>query len=322
MDYKLAQKNSAESVAIGDFKIAIRRFMSSTQFITLLTREINSFIGTFAHDSNSLFKNENDKLIHPSEYGMYRERCLRRLLQLVLSREYSVTDGFIITSHNNISTQCDILVNNAFTMPLTDRGLGNFYPVEDVCAIVEVKSDLTKRDLTNALQKLSVVKRLSDDRKGVITSKTHFLNQKYIPSFLVCNKIKCDIEALNYSEIYKDIDRRYWHNAILSLEDGIILYGLQFKDFPPRTKKHYQEHGFDVENGRIDFQYSQHLFDFTSYVETHNCTPKYIKIDQDNKYNHILYFLTVVKQSIDEMIRYQFDSIEYLGFHSKTLYKH
>ncbi len=295
--------------------------MSSTQFITLLTREIDSFIGTFAHDSNSLFKNENDKLIHPSEYGMYRERCFRRLLQLVLSREYSVTDGFIITSNDNISTQCDILVNNAFSMPLTDRGLGNFYPVEDVCAIVEVKSDLTKGELTNALRKLSVVKQLSDDRKGVITSKAHFLNQNYIPSFLVCNKIKCDIEALNYSEIYKDIDRCYWHNAILSLEDGIILYWLQFKDFPPRTKRLYRDCGFDVENGRTDFQYSQHIFDFTSSVETHNCAYNYIKIDQDNKYYHILYFLTLMRQAIEEMIRYQFDSIEYLGFHSNTLFK-
>ncbi len=53
--------------------------MSNNIFTTLINRRIDSFINTYELDADSLFK-QDDKLIHPGEYGEYREKCLRLLL--------------------------------------------------------------------------------------------------------------------------------------------------------------------------------------------------------------------------------------------------
>ena len=49
--------------------------MPNKIFSTLLERQINQFIETYQKDSNIIFKDFNNTLIHPGEYGMYREQC-------------------------------------------------------------------------------------------------------------------------------------------------------------------------------------------------------------------------------------------------------
>ena len=109
--------------------------MSSSIFTTMLKRQIDLFVATFQNDGNALFKNERTALIHPGEYGMYREQRFRSLLQSFLTRDYSVSDGFIISSvDNNVTTQCDVLVNNAFS-PLTNRQRGISFPGKTNCCL-------------------------------------------------------------------------------------------------------------------------------------------------------------------------------------------
>lgn len=296
--------------------------MSSKYFTALLQRQIEMFIATFQDDGNELFKKDDSALIHPGEYGMYREQCFRNLLQLILPRENKVSDGFVISSKNDrITTQCDILVQNAFAMPLTDGGLGKFHPVEDIYAIVEMKSNLSKADLKEALRKLAECKMIGDDRKNKRRhQETRFLNHDAISTFLVCNKLTFkSIAELDFDDIYSGIDRKYWHNAFLSLDDGMFSYQLSLSDLPIKTKAHYKEKGFNVESGVCDYQYSQHIFYFPDGSETYSCPVKYVKATSESKYNHIMLFLSALKQAIDETVKYEFDSIEYLGLRSGSL---
>jgi len=287
--------------------------MASSIFQTLVQRQIETFVQTFADDSSKLFRNQENKLFHPGEYGMYKEACLRNLLSTILSRKEAVSDGFIITSRDNHSTQCDILIHNASTMPLIDAGVAKFFPVEDVYAIGEVKSNLGKSDAVKALRKLSKNKMLVDDRINKKYS-TNFLHEDTISTFLVCNKFEFDIIILNFEEIYKDIKRKYWHNFILSLEDGLFFYKIVSEKMPAKLQMRFRDAGMATQ---YDFQYPEFMFrskEGTLHydAELSACLP-----EQDKKYNHILKFLAALKDTVDMAPRYSFDSITYLGLNAK-----
>lgn len=290
--------------------------MSSKIFNTLLQRQIDLFVATFQDDGNVLFKDKQNILIHPGEYGMYREKCFRELLQSFLTRDCSISDGFIFSScGDHISTQCDLLVKNAFSAPLTDSGIAKFHPAEDVYGVVEMKSNLTKAAFSDSLRKLAEVKMISEDRKNRQEyQEIRVLNHNLIPTFLVCNKLDFkNIESLDLDELYNGIDRKYWHNAILSVNDGVLLYQYRLDDLPVKSKKCYEKTSFYEPNKVISCQYSQHIFQFPTETEGYDCSYYFLRANHENKYTHIVSFLSLMKQAINEMIKYQFDSLEYIN---------
>lgn len=115
------------------------------------------------------------------------------------------------------------------------------------------------------------------------------------------------------NEIYEGIDRKYWHNAILSVEDGLLLYQFRMTELPPKTKKCYENTDFYADNKVINYQYSQHIFKFKNEIESYDCTHYFLQADPAKQYNHIMKFLSYVKQSVNEMVKYKFDSMEYIN---------
>ncbi|WP_458400560.1 DUF6602 domain-containing protein [Mailhella sp.] len=287
--------------------------MASSIFQTLVQRQIETFVQTFADDSSKLFRNQDNKLFHPGEYGMYKEACLRNLLSTILSRKEAVSDGFIITSRDNHSTQCDILIHNASTMPLIDAGVAKFFPVEDVYAIGEVKSNLGKSDAVKALRKLSENKKLIDDRINKIDN-TNLLHHDTIITFLVCNKFEFDIRTLNFEEVYQDIKRKYWHNFILSLEDGIFYYKIVSEKLPSKLQTRFREAGMATQ---YDFQYPEFILRSKEGPLQYNAERSSYLPEQDKKYDHIFKFLAGLKDAVDSAPRYSFDGITYLGQNAK-----
>jgi hypothetical protein len=126
--------------------------MGNKIFETILNRKIENFVSTFVEDSRSIFFNENLQLFHPGEYGKYRENSIKDLLQVLT--KYRVSDGFIITSKNNQSTQCDIVIYDNSDFPVLENNFTQFFSIESVIAIGEVKSTLNKRDFSLTLKKL------------------------------------------------------------------------------------------------------------------------------------------------------------------------
>lgn len=134
---------------------------------------------------------------------MDREKTVKNFLKYFIPERLNIDDGFIITSDDFISTQCDIIIYDKSSTPLIEgENSQNFFTQETVVAIGEVKSNLNKCNLGKALNKLDF------DLDNIIS----------------------DIDSLYDSDInYKDR-----HNMSLSLNDGIILYsdGHKYLSFP------------------------------------------------------------------------------------------
>ena len=193
--------------------------MASDIFRNIVEQKINIFVSTFGENANNLFKIDN-KLIHPLEYGMYRERCAKELLGFICDKSIAISDGFIISADNNVSTQCDIIMYQRDTMSIIDNGISNFFPVEIVKCIGEIKSTLNKNDLRKALVKMAQNKQMFLQRRGAQKPLASLKEKDEIVSFLICNKLSFDIDKLDFDEIYEEIpDIRFRHNMILSLQD-------------------------------------------------------------------------------------------------------
>lgn len=152
----------------------------------------------------------------------------------------SIGSGFIITSNEKISTQCDLIIYDKNVTPLIENEEQRFFPIECVVGIIEAKSKLTKQSLKETLIKLSKIKSLRADVATNIfvfrdDSQTRDFNTKmYVRDNLVTLLVCEGIEDINlkkdfntiFKYIYRDIDRSLYHNMILSLDNGCFMYNI------------------------------------------------------------------------------------------------
>ena len=188
-------------------------------------------------DSRQVFVNKEGKLIHPGEFGMYRENIVSNLLKPFLPQRLDIGNGFIITDKNRNSTQCDLIIYDKEHTPVIENGEQRFFPIESVVGIVEIKSILSKHQFKEALIKLTKIKELKNDieNKPYIfketKSNTKFnarINvQDQLATFLICESIDFEISKeidTIFKDIYNDIDKSLFHNMILNLNGYCLLY--------------------------------------------------------------------------------------------------
>lgn len=271
--------------------------MSNNIFKTLIDRKINDFIGTYGEDADSLFKNDDNELIHPGEYGMYREECLKQLLKNCIKKTFSLGDGFIYNKNSEISTQCDIIIYNSEVDGVTSNGVANFYPVEEVYAIGEVKSTMNKDQLRTALRKLAKTKQLFSYLRNESKDPARKIADQVLPiTFLVCKKIQ-GFETINedyWNSVYDGIDASFRHNLILSVDDGCLTYSL--------TVDKVRDGGSNTLGS-----WSHPVFDKKKLPEIS------IKVKPTNKYHHFYLFLGMLRDSIEDIEKRDFPIIEYLN---------
>lgn len=197
---------------------------------------MSRFRDRFSHESKGLFwSSEEKKLIHAGEYGRYREDLCADFLRQFLPRHLAIGSGFIVTPENNRSTQCDLIIyDNELTPAISDDESNYFFPVDCVLAVGEIKSDISSKvELTDILAKLSAVKTLSKERSKSSASvdgreyqRQNHMNDIF--TFVICNSLKWKADTLadDISNMYatKSVERRYQHNLIFSLSDGLHLY--------------------------------------------------------------------------------------------------
>jgi hypothetical protein len=283
--------------------------MANKIFQTILHRKIESFTSTFVEDSHSIFFN-GSQLIHPGEYGRYRENSMKELLQILT--KYKVSDGFIITNNNKVSTQCDIVIYDNQDFPILENNFTQFFSIESVISIGEVKSTLNKIDFYKALRKLSDNKKLSEDLKAIPKVQGKGREYNFPISFLVCKDLSFDISKCDFEEVYKDIPREYWHNFILVVDKGISLYNFKFKNF---TEPH--KVNFRANNGDLDSSADIETPFVTFYNQEYNCDHIFNQIDSSDKYHHITTFLAGISQAIS----YKTHILNYSGLTSAKVFK-
>lgn len=206
-------------------------------FDKLIKSRIEQFKDDYINLSRQIFVNEEGTLIHPGEFGMYREKIIRDFLAPFLPMRLAIGSGFIITAENKISTQCDIIIYDREHTPVIENGEQRFFPVECVVGVIEVKSKLTKSKLKEALIKLTSIKNLRNDignnpyiykdyaGSGTFDAKNMVRDQ--MATFLICESIDVDIEKeidTIFANIYEGVDKSLFHNMILDLNGGCFLY--------------------------------------------------------------------------------------------------
>lgn len=291
--------------------------MASNIYINILNRKIENFVKMFSNDSNKIFKRNDTDLIHPGEYGKYRERVCKDILRLVLKKNVDISDGFIITANNNISTQCDIIIYNANAVPLITDGIAMMFPVEEVKAIGEIKSNLSKKDFKDALRKMANNKKLQNDRRSPVSIK-EYTGEAFdtIPTFLICNKLEFDYNNISLKEIYEDIPRKYWHNAILSIEDGFITYGADFKRGNENTVNKLQKKGLKMDK-LVLWSYPY----ISLKDDTFETIPRMVKPKIEDKYYHIVDFFINISKLVKFTYTYEHDPIAYIDKNTYRLFK-
>jgi hypothetical protein len=205
-------------------------------FEKLLIQKIKNFITEFKELSNNIFYDKDKKeLIHPGEFGIYREKISKEFLKNFTPSKYDFGTGFVINTQNEISTQCDIIVYDPQNTPLIqDNTLQTFYPIETVVSIGDIKSTLSKTKFIEALIKLAKIKEmrekikhpaiLSSRHPGTYDPKNYHYDQIF--TFLICEKLDFDYKKLvdEFNSIYDGFPLTHRHNLILSIEDGLICY--------------------------------------------------------------------------------------------------
>lgn len=283
---------------------------------TILNRKLENFVSLFTDDSNSIFKNPENRLIHPAEYGKYREESCREILKLLLKKKYKVSDGFVFTCDDKISTQCDVIIYNSDLSPLISNDIANMFPVEEVRMIGEIKSNLSKENFKSALVKLAKNKALYKQRKGNPNRKK-YSNECFnsIGTFLICNKLEFDYSKINLKDIYGDIPREEWHNAILSIEDGFISYDLDFKGCSPENIQLLKSNSYNIDVVGC-WAYPYYILN-NEYIETKDGIDK---ANPQNPYSHIIRFFVNMVKCSDEVWSYEYDPVTYLGLNKEPFF--
>ncbi|CAC9599903.1 hypothetical protein BHECKSOX_1373 [Bathymodiolus heckerae thiotrophic gill symbiont] len=148
--------------------------MPNDNYKSLIHSNFDSLKKSFI-DAKEIYKNTEVKnnLLHAGEYGLYRENICKNLIESCVPGRYSVSNGFVINSKNEISNQLDLIVFDKLETPFINIDTqGVFYPVETVVAIGEIKSSLTTSKLCEALVKLSKQK----DLKSKMVDDTYCIN--------------------------------------------------------------------------------------------------------------------------------------------------
>jgi len=209
----------------------------------LLDEKMRHFASSFLESSRQLFANEDGQLVHPGEFGTYRESITKDFLKSFIPQRMAIDSGFVITSSGKISTQCDIVIYDKSVTPLIqNENRQRFFPVESVCAVGEIKSILSLSDLKSALRKLAAVKGLRDylyEPYYIYCAKEEGLKSKYMPesderdqmlTFLICEAFSFDLKqhAEEIMSCYtQELPNRpfcHRHNLILSIKDALLTY--------------------------------------------------------------------------------------------------
>ena len=227
--------------------------------LTEITKyNVNNIKESFDISKKVFSDRKTNKLFHSGEFGGYRENIIKNWLKLYIPEKFGISTGFIITSTNKVSTQCDIIIYNRDCTPKIDNNGQRFFPIETVVAIGEIKSDIqSAKSLNEILYKLAKIKelrleleyskpevyerrfettmrRMIDLNPGKILPPKGENPNNYLEisikgnpydniySFLICNKF--DFDFSNFLFEYKDIQPHSWHNSILSLNDGKFSY--------------------------------------------------------------------------------------------------
>jgi uncharacterized protein YnzC (UPF0291/DUF896 family) len=118
------------------------------------------FIG-IAKTMKAQFENITTGIPHSGERGASREEQVRKFLRERLPKRFSIGNGEVVATTQEISLQQDVIIYDAFYCPLLySSETSQIFPSESVIAAMEVKSSLNNVELEDCIKKIESVKKL------------------------------------------------------------------------------------------------------------------------------------------------------------------
>ncbi len=210
--------------------------MANKIFDALFRERVDVFRAAFSATSTEIFYDSSkERLFHAGEYGMYRESIVRDFLKFIIPQSLELSTGFVLSTMDDVSTQCDIVGFDSRMTPLYQEGdRQRFFPLESVYCVGEVKSTLSRTTLGQALNKLAATKKMGEriSTPGVAKPDQPHFNptddaRQLFSSFLICQKLDFDTRNLEneIDQLYDpDVLHCHKHNLIISIEDGLLTY--------------------------------------------------------------------------------------------------
>jgi hypothetical protein len=198
------------------------------------------------------------------------------------------------------------VIYDSSDLPILEDNFTQFFTIESTIAIGEVKSTLSKTKFKKALIKLAKNKKLHNDISSLTKRKKYGDEHDTPISFLVCKNLSFKIKNVNFDDIYEGIERQYWHDTILVVEQGIFVHDFEFKNLEEPYKTDFIENGYDI-NSKSNFERSS----VTISNKKYNCNHKFVELNLSKKYYHIMLFLTGLSQGIYYKTLYETYFINY-----------
>jgi hypothetical protein len=106
---------------------------------------------------------------HAGEMGRENEVALQRILERLLPRKYGIGTGLLIDSKGGYSKQMDIVIHDQDMHPaFFSQTTTLLYPHEVVYGVIEVKTNLRKRDIDDIKRKCRSIRELYLQQETII----------------------------------------------------------------------------------------------------------------------------------------------------------
>lgn len=156
---------------------------------------------------------------HNALKGGEAEDLVRKFLRDHLPRRFGVGSGFLIDPDDSVSRQSDVVIFDAIDCPVyrTSEDAGIF-PSNNVAAVVEVKSRITKERLRSAFENIAEAKSLK--KHGHIPSP--FRNQTYGCIFAFDSELSLDSTLGAYSELMREFGIGHHPDLMVVLDKAVF----------------------------------------------------------------------------------------------------
>jgi hypothetical protein len=174
-------------------------------------------------------------LKHPRDMGNARENILRSFLKDsgYLPKRYAVSELSVrvVSTTGHTSNEIDIaLFDPIDSLTLMKReGVYEAHPIESVFGVIQVKSNLTKKELRSGLKNLASFKKLDRPNSTPIAFQAFNPTPLSKRGFAVLFAYKSDMA---WKDIVKELEAfahenppRNWPNAVFIMDRGFFLFG-------------------------------------------------------------------------------------------------
>jgi len=169
---------------------------------------------------------------HYGERGTEAQDILIEFLNDHLPKRYAATSGIIIDNKNSISPQIDVIIYDAVNSPVYRKdNRVMILPSDNTAVSIEVKSNLSKKELVDAANKIKKAKQLKKtpitNVDQEVTKGGSSISQTLGVVFAYSASSSLEALAKNLVEINNQIDAHLWIDLVAVLDKGIISYAIK-----------------------------------------------------------------------------------------------